>query len=141
MAKKRRVNRRGRPPSLAVAARKAGKLQESVKSLLEDFQDLEERLMRLESLLDASREADKERVKSRVARSKGIRGKGPNVRDVAYQVLFRRKKPMEIQEISSHVLKVKRGKAGGNFTQNLGAALARDQRFARVGRGLYTVRR
>jgi len=124
-----------------VAARKAGKLQENVKSLLEDLQDLEERLMRLESLLDANRKAEKERIRTRVAKSRGVRGKGPNVRDVAYQVLSRRKKPMEIQEISSHVLKVKKGKAGGNFTQNLGAALARDQRFARVGRGLYTVRR
>lgn len=141
MATKRMVNRRGRPPSLAVAARKAGKLQENVKSLLEDLQDLEERLMRLESLLDANRKAEKERIRTRVAKSRGVRGKGPNVRDVAYLVLSRRKKPMEIQEISSHVLKVKKGKAGGNFTQNLGAALARDQRFARVGRGLYTVRR
>jgi len=141
MATKRRVNRRGRPPSLAVAARKTGKLQEDVRSLLEDLQDLEERLMRLESLLAASRKAEKERVKTRVAKSRGIRGKGPNVRDVAYQLLSRRKKPMEIQEISSHVLKAKKGKAGGNFTQNLGAALARDERFTRVGRGLYTVRR
>jgi hypothetical protein len=48
---------------------------------------------------------------------------------------------MGIQEISAQVLKIKRGKPGGNFTQNLGAALSRDRRFTRVGRGLYTVKR
>lgn len=135
------LSRRGRPPSLTVAARKTNKIQKNVKDLLGDLQDLERRLKRLESLLHASRKAERERAKRRVANNKGIRGKGPNVRDVAYQVLSRRRKPMGIQEISNQVLKIKRGAAGGNFTQNLGAALARDKRFTRVGRGMYTVKR
>jgi len=135
------LSRRGRPPSLTVAARKTNKIQRSVKDLLGDLQDLEKRLKRLESLLHASRKAERERAKQRVAKNKGIRGKGPNVRDVAFQVLARRRKPMGIQDISNQVLKIKRGSAGGNFTQNLGAALARDKRFTRVGRGLYTVKR
>jgi hypothetical protein len=124
-----------------VAARKTSKLQKDVRELLQDLEELEQRLIRLDSLLAASRHADRERAKHRAARSHGIRGKGPNVRDVAYQVLARRKKPMGIQDLASQVLKVKKGKPGGNFTQNLGAALARDRRFLRVGRGLYTVKR
>lgn len=142
MARKRQsVNRRGRPPSLKVAARKTHKLQQDVRSLLQELTDLEQRLLRLEDLLEAGRKAQRERTRQRAAESKGIRGKGPNVRDIAYQVLSRRKKPMSIQEISSQVLRIKKGKAGDNFTQNLGAALARDSRFVRAGRGLYTVRR
>jgi hypothetical protein len=48
---------------------------------------------------------------------------------------------MGIQDISTRVLALKKGEPGDNFTQNLGAALARDSRFTRVGRGLYAVRR
>jgi hypothetical protein len=138
---KGRVSRRGRPPSLEVAARKTNKLRKDVQDVLADLEELEKRLLRLDSLLAASRLAEKERAKERAANHKGLRGKGPNVRDVAYQILTRRRRPMEIQEISNQVLKVKKGAPGGNFTQNLGAALARDPRFARVGRGMYTVKR
>lgn len=142
MAKAETMNRRGRRPSLKVAARKAGKLQHRVRGLLTELENLEERLVRLEQLLEASQKAERERMKKkRAARSAGIRGKGPNVRDLAYQLLTRRKKPLGIQEISDFVLKGKKGKAGANFTQNLGAALARDGRFHRVGRGVYSVKR
>jgi hypothetical protein len=142
MARTRRtLSRRGRPPSLKVAARKASKLQSDVRGLLIDLEDLERRLVRLETLLEASRAAERERARVRRARNSGIRGKGPNVRDIAFQVLARRKKPMGIQEISAQVLRVKKGRPGGNFTQNLGAALARDRRFSRVGRGQYTIKR
>lgn len=136
-----KLSRRGRPPSLTVAARKTNRLQQNVRELLQDLEDLESRLVRLESLITAGRKADRERAKVRAAKNRSIRGRGPNVRDVAYQVLARRKKPMGIQELSDQVLKVKKGVPGDNFTQNLGAALARDRRFNRVGRGLYTIRR
>ncbi len=143
MAKTRKsLSRRGRRPSLKVAARKANKLQKDARSLLSELEDLERRLVRLGTLLEASRKAEREKAKKkRSTRSAGIRGKGPNVRDTAYQVLARRKKPMGIQEIARQVLKGKKGKAGDNFTQNLGAALARDNRFQRVGRGVYSVKR
>ena len=137
----RKLSRRGRPPSLTVAARKTSKLQQNVRELLHDLEDLEHRLVRLESLITAGRKADRERAKVRAAKNRSIRGRGPNVRDVAYQVLARRKKPMGIQELSDQVLKIKKGVPGENFTQNLGAALARDRRFSRVGRGLYTIKR
>jgi hypothetical protein len=142
MSRAERLSRRGRRPSLKVAARKAGKLQQNVRSLLGELEDLEHRLVRLEQLLEASRRSEREKLKKkRAARSAGIRGKGPNVRDLAYQLLARRKKPLGIQEISDFVLRGKKGKAGANFTQNLGAALARDSRFQRVGRGVYSVKR
>ena len=143
MARSRKaLSRRGRRPSLKVAARRANKLQKDVKSLLADLEDLENRLIRLETLLEASRKAEKEKARrKKTSRSAGIRGKGPNVRDIAYQILLRRRKPLGIQEISRQVLKAKKGKAGDNFTQNLGAALARDKRFERVGRGVYAAKK
>lgn len=136
------MNRRGRRPSLSVAARKASKLQTDVKQLLAELVDLEQRLLRLDSLMEASRRAEQHehQERARVAR-RGIRGKGPNVRDVAYDLLARRKKPMTIQDIARHVLKSKKGTAGTNFTQNLGSALSRDPRFVRVGRGTYSITR
>ena len=137
----RTLSRRGRPPSLAVAARRTSKLQANVRDLLEGLEDLESRLLRLDGLLEATRKAEREKARERAANQKGIRGKGPNVRDVAYQILARRRRPMGIQEISSQVLKTKKGSPGDNFTQNLGAALARDSRFLRVGRGQYAVKR
>lgn len=140
-AARRSTNRRGRPPSLKVAARKAKKLRTELRSIRDGLADLEERLLRLDSLLQASRKAERERARERAERTAGIRGRGPNVRDLAYQILSRRRKPMGIQDLAGQVLKSKNGKAGGNFTQNLGAALARDPRFERVGRGLYTIKR
>ena len=142
MARKKIINRRGRRPSLKVAARKAGQLQKELKGMILDLQDLESRLLRLETLLEANRQAEKERAGQRAkVAAKGIRGKGPNVRDIAHNILARRRKPMSIQDLSRQVLRSKKGSAGENFTQNLGAALARDKRFVRVDRGTYTVRR
>ena len=141
MVTHRTLNRRGRPPSLSVAARRTSKLQQNVKDLLLGLEDLERRLVRLDVLLEANRKMEREKARIRAANHRGIRGKGPNVRDVAYQILARRRRPMGIQELSNQVLKIKRGSAGENFAQNLGAALARDRRFSRVGRGQYTIRK
>ena len=142
MARTAKLNRRGRRPSLRVAARKVSRLQTEVKRLLGELEDLENRLVKLDALLEASRRAETRRSRDQTRRqSSGIRGKGPNVRDLAYDLLARRKRPMSIQDIADAVLKSKRGVAGANFTQNLGAALARDPRFSRVGRGVYTLKR
>ena len=140
-ARSKTANRRGRRPSLRVAARQAGRIQKELKALITDLADLEARLLKLETLLEASRQAEKDRAKARARSATGIRGKGPNVRDVAYQILSRRRRPMSIQDLSRQVLRIKKGDAGDNFTQNLGAALARDRRFVRVSRGTYGVRR
>jgi hypothetical protein len=68
-----------------------------------------------------------------------IRGRGPNVRDVAYEFL-RRRGDQPIQKIAAAVRKVKKGRVGANFVQNLGAALLRDKRFGRARRGVYRLR-
>jgi len=142
MAKKSALSRRGRRPSLKVAANKASKIQSHLKTLLEDVADLERRLTRLDTLLEASRKAEAQRLKaSSRPRTAGIRGKGPNIRDVAFEILAKRRKPMGIQELADSVLKRKPGYAGAHFTQNLGAALAKDSRFKRVNRGSYTARK
>ena len=137
------VNRRGRRPSLRVAARHTQKIQKELQGLVRELAELEARLLRLEELLEASRrsEEEKRRQQRRQGGSPGIRGQGPNIRDIAHQILARRKRPLGIQELAELVLAQKPGKAGDNFTQNLGAALARDSRFKRVGRGTYTVKR
>lgn len=136
------LSRRGRRPSLKVAARKAGKIQSDLRALVADLEDLQRRLLRLETLLEASRRAEREKAKRRAkANAKGIRGKGPSVSDLAAQILARRRKPMSIQDISKQVLRAKKGgEPGENFTQNLGAALARDGRFYRAGRGTYALK-
>jgi len=135
-------NRRGRRPSLKVAARKTVRIQGRLEDLLTEIKDLEVKLLKLQDLLDAAARAEQMEKKRRSRRyAKGIRGKGPSVRDTAYKILSARKRPMAIQEISRRVLKGKPGKAGANFTQNLGAALARDKRFIRSGRGLYSIKK
>jgi hypothetical protein len=124
-----------------VAARRTNKLQADVRGLLDGLEDLERRLRRLDGLLEATRKAAREKARERAANHKGIRGKGPNVRDVAQQILAKRRRPMSIQDLSKVILKTKKGAPGENFTQNLGAALARDGRFTRVGRGMYSLKR
>jgi hypothetical protein len=142
MPKSKRLNRRGRRPSLKVAARQAGRIQKALESLVADLEGLEDRLLRLEELMEASRKAEMAKARARGrTNAKGIRGKGPNVRDVAYSILSRRRRPMTIQDLAKQVLKTKKGSAGENFIQNLGAALARDPRFLRVERGTYGIRR
>jgi hypothetical protein len=131
--------RRGRLPSIATAAKKTQALKRSLKTLLRDIDLLEERLAMLDRFyrdrekLHASRKAQK-------TPGKGLRGRGDNVRDVAFEILSKRKKPMNIGRLAEAVIKVKGGRPGDNFTQNLGAALYRDRRFKRAGRGLYGVR-
>ena len=82
----RALSRRGRPPSLSVAARRTSKLQQNVRDLLNGLEDLEKRLLRLDILLEANRKLERERARVRSANHRGIRGKGPNVRDVAFQI-------------------------------------------------------
>ncbi|HEX7878478.1 MAG TPA: hypothetical protein VF720_03660, partial [Candidatus Eisenbacteria bacterium] len=86
----------------------------------------------------------RERLLTQVRRGSGtgagLRGKGPNVRDVALEILSKGKRAMNIAALASLVIRRKGGRAGANFTQNLGAALYRDRRFKRTGRGLYSAR-
>lgn len=72
--------------------------------------------------------------KSRVTR--GMKG-GVSTADIAFQILSARKKPMDIQTLATRVIAKKKGKPGEHFTQNLAAAMMRDKRFKRMGRGVY----
>jgi hypothetical protein len=114
-----------------VAARRTNKLQADVRGLLDGLEDLERRLRRLDGLLEATRKAAREKARERAASHKGIRGKGPNVRDVAQQVLAKRRRPMSIQDSQGHP-EAKKGSPV--IHQNLGAALA-GTGDSRVGRG------
>ncbi|MDZ4804338.1 MAG: HTH domain-containing protein [Candidatus Eisenbacteria bacterium] len=134
------ANRRGRKPSIATAARHARDIRKTLTVLVREIGDLEDRL----ALLDRFHRS-RERLLAAARRGAaspgvGMRGRGPNVRDVAHEILVRGGRPMNIATLASRVLKQKGGKAGANFTQNLGAALHRDRRFKRAGRGLYSAR-
>lgn len=131
--------RRGRLPSIATAAKKTQALRRSLKSLLRDIDLLEERLASLDRFY---RDREKFHASRRPKGSPGtgLRGRGANIRDVAFELLSKKKKPMNIARLADAVIKAKGGRPGANFTQNLGAALHRDRRFRRVGRGLYGVR-
>lgn len=134
------ANRRGRKPSVATAARHARDIRKALKVLVREIGALEDRL----SLLDRFHRS-RERLLLTARRvagptGTGLRGRGPNVRDVALEILAKRGRPMNIAMLADRVLALKGGKAGANFTQNLGAALYRDKRFRRTGRGLYSAR-
>lgn len=80
-------------------------------------------------------------VKKIAPTKRSIRGRGPNVRDIAYELMLKVGKPAPIGAIAEGVLAAKGGPAGANFKQNLGAALNSDKRFKRVSRGVYGLRR
>jgi len=131
--------RRGRKPSIATATRHTRDLKKSVRVLARELEELELRL----DLLDRyyrSRERLLASVKRGAGAAAGLRGKGPNVRDVALEILRKGGRAMNIAALASQVIRKKGGRAGANFTQNLGAALYRDRRFKRTGRGLYSAR-
>ena len=134
------ANRRGRKPSIATATRHTRDLRKKVKGLVREIESLEDRL----TLLDRyhrSRERLLAAVGQRASSTgTGMRGRGPNVRDVAFEILTKGGRAMNIAMLAIRVMKKKGGKAGANFTQNLGAALFRDRRFRRTGRGLYSAR-
>jgi hypothetical protein len=133
-------SRRGRKPSILTAAARAHGLRRSLKSLVTEVQRLERRLRMLDSYYRSQHLALKSRA-GRPAGPGGLRGRGPNVRDAAFKILSRLRRPAPISDLARKVIKLKRGRPGANFVQNLGAALQRDRRFKRAGRGLYGVRR
>jgi len=138
--KARSRSRRGRTPSIGTAASKVRGLRRNLKSLVTEMQRLEERLAMLDTFY-RSRRSLAGGVTGRGSNRAGLRGRGPNVRDVAHDILVRSRKPLGITELADKVVKAKGGDAGENFVQNLGAALYRDRRFRRVGRGIYGLKK
>lgn len=138
---------RGRVPSIATAADRARELRKNVRGLLGDLRQLEGRLRALDRMYQRRQAyykalaAEAARLETRnSAAASTMRGRGPNVRDVAFEMLQKSKGPQPIQKIADQVLKAKGGRAGANFVQNLGAALQRDRRFKRASRGVYGIR-
>lgn len=134
-------SRRGRIPSIGTAAGKVRGLRRNLKSLVTEMQRLEDRLAMLDTYYRSRRTSLSNGHGTRVGTRSGLRGRGPNVRDVAHEILSRSKKPLPITELADKVVRQKGGDAGDNFVQNLGAALYRDRRFRRVGRGVYGLRK
>lgn len=134
--------RRGRLPSIGTAALRARDLRRQLKSLISDIEHLESRLHMLDKTYRA-RETLYRQAGARISssRSTGLRGNGPNVRDVSLDILKSAGKPLSIGELADRVIRKKGGDPGANFVQNLGAALHRDRRFKRTGRGVYGLRR
>jgi len=68
--------------------------------------------------------------------------KGLTAVDLAYLILAGRKRPLDLATLAARVLAKKKGgrRTGLHFPQNLGMALVRDERFVRVGRGVYGLR-
>jgi hypothetical protein len=134
-------SRRGRIPSIGTAAGKVRGLRRNLKSLVTEMQRLEDRLAMLDTYYRSRQGAVANGRAGRTGTRSGLRGRGPNVRDVAHDILARSRKPLPITELADMVVKQKGGTAGENFVQNLGAALYRDRRFRRVGRGVYGLRK
>ena len=127
---------RGRVPSIATAADKARDLRKNVRGL----RALDRMYQRRQAYYKALA-AEAVRLETRIsAAASTMRGRGPNVRDVAFELLQKLRGPQPIQKIADQVLKAKGGRAGANFVQNLGAALQRDLRFKRASLGVYGLR-
>lgn len=138
--KRRPRSRRGRSPSISTATARARGLRRNLKSLVTEMLRLERRLKMLDAFY-RSRAFARATAAGRGPARPGLRGRGPNVRDVAFEILSRRRSPMPISDLARQVIRRKGGQAGDNFVQNLGAALFRDRRFRRAGRGMYGLKK
>lgn len=129
--------RRGRKPSIGTATDRVRNFRRTLKALVTELGRLETRLDDLDRYY--SRLARQEQPAAAVGRPT-LRGRGPNVRDTAFEILRTSKHALPIVKLAERVKKVKGGSSGKAFVQNLGAALAKDKRFRRVERGVYGLR-
>lgn len=132
--------KRGRKPSIGTATERVRQLRRTLKSLVTEMSRLE---IRLDELDHYYTRMAREKARVVVLKSRGpstLRGRGPNVRDVAFEILKRAKGPLPIIQLAKRVHGSKGGRPGQHFAQNLGAALVKDRRFKREGRGVYGLR-
>jgi len=124
-----RTATRGRKPEIATACKDASEVRRQAKSLVTAIRRLEKRLAVLDQFYS----------RQPVSRSGGQPkpGRKPNVRDLAAEILSRSKKPMALAILADRVAKARGKKSSKMFAMNLGTALRKDQRFRRVGRGVY----
>jgi len=128
-----RKSRRGRMPSIGVPRKKLQEIKKTLKSVVTEMLRVEERLMSLEKVYRQARLAGPAATQTR-------RPRGPNVRDLAYDVLKTARKALPIQDLARQVTRARHGKTGRQFAQNLSVALGQDRRFKRVERGVYGLR-
>lgn len=129
---KRRA-RRGRKPSIWIAAEKLTDIRRTLRSLGTEITRLQQRLRALDQYY--SRDISQPTSKS----TKTTRS-GPNVRDLSYDVLVKARKGLPIRDLAEKVTRVRGNKSGQQFAQNLAVALSKDKRFKRVDRGVYALR-
>lgn len=140
---------RGRVPSIESAIERAHELRKGLRTLAGDMGRLEARLKTLDALYKKRQNyyrktmAEAAHLVARAPRNPGqaLRGRGPNVCEVAYVVLKKHRGQLPIQKLADLVIREKGGDPGANFVQNLGAALLRDRRFRRIARGVYGLKR
>ncbi len=91
---------------------------------------------RVKRLRSATKKIVRRRPTKKSAPAKTTRPKLKSA-DLAFQIMSERKKPIAIIRLAELVGARSQRRRGENFKQNLGAALARDERFVRVSRGVY----
>ncbi len=133
----RKKEPRGRRPSISAASAHAGDLRRQLKTLITHCRHLEKRLLGLDVYYRSF--GRREKV-ARHAKTRGLRGRGPNIREVSYRILKSSGKPMALRTLAEQVVREKKGQPGEYFAQNLGVALTRDRRFKRVEPGVYGLR-
>jgi hypothetical protein len=128
-----RRSTRGRKPSIGVAAAKLTEVRRTLRALSTEIRRLQQRLRALDSFY-SKQTAALSAGKARQSR------RGPNVRDIAYQVLRRTRNGLPIQDLAAEVIRRRGRKSGRQFAQNLAVALGKDDRFRRIDRGVYAAR-
>lgn len=127
-----RRSARGRKPSIGVAAAKLTDVRRSLRALSTELRRLQERLKSLDTFYS-------KQVAAGSSRERQSR-RGPNVRDIAYDVLRRSRRGLPIQDLAAEVIRRRGRKSGRQFAQNLAVALGKDTRFRRIDRGVYAAR-
>lgn len=131
-----RKSSRGRKPDIQVAAKKLHEIRRTCKALVTELSRLEDRL----NALDAFYRRNSLTASAQPSGSRPGRSRGPNVRDLAHNVLSKNRRGLPISDLSEKVATLKGGQVGAKFTLNLAAALMRDSRFRRMDRGVYGLR-
>lgn len=127
--------KRGRKPSIAVASTQVVEMSRALRGLMTEMRRLRKRL----ALLDAFY-SNQGRTRTALSKRTPQSRRGPNVRDLAHDVLKKTRKALPIRELARRVTRARGGRAGQQFAQNLSVALGRDRRFKRVERGVYGLR-
>lgn len=109
------LNRCGRKPSIGSAKEKVHEVRRTLKTLVTELGRVKARLSELDRYYTrlAAEKAQVVVVERKVGSSP--RGRGANVRDVAFEILQKKGRSLPIAQLAPKVLKVKGGSAGDHF--------------------------